>query len=764
MALLYAVWRVIRNAAYLPTIWERLGNVPKRIRHGGAGAIWIHAVSVGEVLSTVPLIRELKRRFGAPIFVSTSTLAGHQAGLKRLEGLASGVFYAPIDTIGPVRRVLRSLKPSVVVVLETEIWPNLFRETKRAGCGLILANARISDAALPKYQKYRWFFAHVLCWPDCIFAQSETMRRRFVQVGAPLDRVTVAGNLKFDTEAAVLPSDSTVKEWIEGGDGPLLIAASTTADEATDEDRAMLEAFRNLEGWRLILAPRKPERFAKVAEMMEREGIAFWRRTDGFSDRGGKVLLLDTVGELGALFGLADVVFMGGTLTATGGHNFLEPAIAGKPVIVGPRLENFQEIADDFRAHEALIEIRSPGELASAATRALGNHAVGMMARERAEAKRGAAKTIADAIEKSYEQSIFCVQHGWATAAFLTPLSWLWGWGAARRGRRELARKCELKTPVISIGNLTLGGTGKTPFVLHLAKRFRERGIEPFVLTRGHGRISPHSELIVSRGSSASVWHTGDEPQIFLRSGMTGLGIGRDRYRAGLKAEKTMHPDVFLLDDGFSHRRLKRDIDVVLVDALDPFGGCELVPLGRLREPLEALQRADVVVITRCEQGSNTKAIERRIRQYNTQAAIFRSSIIPRAWVSLRSGEEEKLPARVVAFCGLGNAGAFWRSLERMGVATLDEICYSDHHQYPPRELAALVRHARTLGAEALATTEKDVVNFGAGSEQVLEGMQVYWLRIDVEIENEAELLRIVNPADIRERGASDRQTVPVHP
>ncbi len=191
---------------------------------------------------------------------------------------------------------------------------------------------------------------------------------------------------------------------------------------------------------------------------------------------------------------------MGGTFTTTGGHNFLEPALAGKPVIVGPRLENFEAMAEDFRAHGAFIEIRSPGELADAVIAASGDEGVGMRGRSRAEENRGGAKTVAEAVEQSYEESIFCVQHGWAAWALLSPLASLWKWGAAKRGLRELQKQCELSTPVISIGNLTVGGTGKTPFVLHLAKRFRERAIEPFVLTRGHGRISPHRELILRRG------------------------------------------------------------------------------------------------------------------------------------------------------------------------------------------------------------------------------------------------------------------------
>ncbi len=308
VALLYAAWRVVRNRAYAATIWERLGHLPQQFRRNGVGSIWIHAVSVGEILSAAALIRELRQRFEAPVFVSTTTLAGYEAGKKRL---SVPVFYAPIDAIGPVRRVLRALKPSVVVVLETEIWPNLFREAKRAGCGLIVANARISDRAFPKYERYRWFFARVLCWPDRIFAQSKTMGERFVRIGAPEERVALAGNLKFDSERPELAGDSVVQAWVKASDGPLLIAASTTSDAAVDEDAAVLEALQKLDGWRLILAPRKPERFARVAEMLQRAGVGFWRRTSGVFEQGQKVLLLDTIGELDSLFGLADAVFHG---------------------------------------------------------------------------------------------------------------------------------------------------------------------------------------------------------------------------------------------------------------------------------------------------------------------------------------------------------------------------------------------------------------------------------------------------------------------
>ncbi len=178
---------------------ERFGFLPQSLKPTGPGSIWFHAVSVGEVLSAVELIRRVRRvQPHAEIFVSVGTLAGREVADRRLAGLANGVFYAPLDYRSVIRRVLRRIRPAVVIVLETEIWPNLYRESKRAGAGLLVVNGRISDRALPRYKRWSGFFKHVLRWPDAILVQSEQDRERYLMAGAPEDRVSVAGNLKYD--------------------------------------------------------------------------------------------------------------------------------------------------------------------------------------------------------------------------------------------------------------------------------------------------------------------------------------------------------------------------------------------------------------------------------------------------------------------------------------------------------------------------------------------------------------------------------------
>src|SRR5580704_3764421 len=209
VVLLYFLFRGLRNRGYWHSLPQRFGFLPRSFTQTGPGAIWLHAVSVGEVLSCMEFLRQLRAEFPRTrIFVSTSTLAGRAAAGDKLGSLADGVFYAPVDYVFVVRRVLRTLRPSVVVIAETEIWPNLFRETKRIGAALTLVNGRISDKAFARYSRWRGLFASVLPAVDVILAQSEEIRERFVALGAHPDRVTAAGNFKYDFDPRELPAAS----------------------------------------------------------------------------------------------------------------------------------------------------------------------------------------------------------------------------------------------------------------------------------------------------------------------------------------------------------------------------------------------------------------------------------------------------------------------------------------------------------------------------------------------------------------------------
>jgi tetraacyldisaccharide 4'-kinase len=763
IVLLYFLGRGLRRRAYLSSLRQRCGYLPASFRQTVPGAIWLHAVSVGEAMAAVELIRQLRERLPrSPVFVSVSTLAGYETANQKLRDLA-GVFYAPLDYVFAVRRVLRALRPSLVIVMETEVWPNLFRETKRAGAGLLLINGRISDRAIGRYRALRWFFGGVLAQVDLLLAQSEEMRRRWIRIGAPADKVRIAGNLKYDFEARVAAPDSPVRRFLDRiHPHAVWIAASTMPPAAAgdaDEDAAVIAAFQKvsarLPGLLLLLAPRKPERFDAAAQALARAGIPFIRRSalTGSAELPlPGALLLDSMGELASLFPLADVVFMGGTLALRGGHNILEPALAGRPIVTGPHLENFAEIAAEFRSAGALVEVRDAVSLAAAVTDILENPAraldLAAKAAACARARQGATALAACQAYEIFARHVPRYRPAQPGFAFLWILSRLWIWGAKLNRARNVARRRRLQAPVISVGNITVGGTGKTPMVLHLTRCLKDAGWNPGILTRGYGRHSPRPHQAAAAGAHLPVSQSGDEPQLFLRAGVAPVGIGADRWHVGQSLEREFGVNAIVLDDGFQHARLDRQADIVLVDALDPFGGGYALPLGRLREQLAGLARADIFVVTRSESGRVAEGAEHCLRRYNPRAPVFHARARPEAWVSATTGETVAIDAlpysRVAAFCGLGNPGYFWCTLEQLGLHAEVRIEFEDHHVYRPRELRYMGRQFREDGVEAVVTTEKDLVNLCEDPDHFLEPLPLYWLRIGVQIDREDEFLEAI--------------------
>ncbi|MGH9593364.1 MAG: tetraacyldisaccharide 4'-kinase, partial [Bryobacteraceae bacterium] len=687
--MLYLFYRGLRDRRYFHRIAERFGILPRSFETTGTGSIWFHAVSVGEVLSAVELMRRLKaERPRLAMYVSTTTLAGREAAEQRAAGLARGVFLTPLDYRSIVRRVLRRIRPAVVVVLETEIWPNLYRESKRAGAGLMIVNGRISDRTLPRYRAWRAVFKHVLRWPDAILVQSEEDRRRSLVAGAPEGRVRVAGNLKYDftPPSGIAPEltaflDRTQPEAV-------WIAASTTAPVEAgdpDEDDVVIEVFQRLAQRRprllLVLAPRRPERFPVVAEKLRKAGAVFVRRSELSDIALPGVLLLDSIGELAALFSRATAVFMGGTLARRGGHNILEPAFFGKPVIVGPHMENFAEITREFSAAAAIVQIDGPNALGGAVEAVLDDTSrsrdLGERARRLALANRGTAGRVADEILAAAGEAVVDPPHTLAARLTLGPLAS--AWSAGHRVHLAAAKAQALRTKVVSIGSLAMGGAGKSPMVAHLAQRAAAAGRSPAILTRGYRRESAEPTIVL-RGKTAPLELTGDEAQIFVRQGFAHVGIGADRYQTALRMEQELKPDLFLLDDGFQHLRLKRDEDIVLIDALDPLRG-GVFPLGRLREPLPGLAKATIIVITRADR--DVPGIEKMVRRYNSDAPIFRSRVVACEWVDVASGVA-CAPAfqKVAAFCGLGAPWSFWNTLEDLGLEVVSRRAFPDHHRY----------------------------------------------------------------------------------
>lgn len=364
------------------TLRERFGGVSsdliararKAAPNGSRpGAIWIHAVSVGEVLAAAPLVEGLKQSFpDRAIFVSTTTETGQRLARQRLQ-CADGIFYFPLDWIIPVRRALRAIDPSLVIVMETEIWPNFLREARKLGIAVIFANARISERSFARYKRWRFligeFFERALRDAECFLAQTAEDAARLIEMGAAEDCIEVTGNLKYDAKP---PAVSRFGEWFEGQirgqeRWPVLVAGSVVAEE----EPAVLAAYDIVQRkWRhalLVLAPRKPERFDPAATIAADGGWNVVRRShidfSSMLDESADVLVLDSIGELAGLYNTADAVFIGGSLVPAGGHNILEPAWFGRPPVFGPSMENFQEMAAQFLAAKAGVQVTSGQQL-----------------------------------------------------------------------------------------------------------------------------------------------------------------------------------------------------------------------------------------------------------------------------------------------------------------------------------------------------------------------------------------------------------------
>ncbi len=372
----YYLWRH-RGRRELAGWRERLGILPHTFRQKTQGAIWIHAVSVGETLAVAGLVKELQRRYPSrSIFLSSVTAAGREAGEKKLPGVA-GQFYLPFDWKWAVRRVLEQIRPSVLLIVETELWPNLLKTVREFGCPTLLVNARVSDRSFPGYRLIRPFMRHVLKNITRICTQTAADAERFQELGAAAGQVVVTGNLKFDEKTPELGKFGTkMKEILAAANrSPVVVAGSTMSGEEPLVVHAWRAIHKKHPQAFFILAPRHPARFDEVEELLRAQQLDYVRRTTIAQDRertslqlvSTEVMLLDTIGELAEIFGIADIVFVGGSLVPTGGHNVVEPALWGKPVLFGPYMNNFRDVASLFLRAGGAIQVRDADELAKAA-------------------------------------------------------------------------------------------------------------------------------------------------------------------------------------------------------------------------------------------------------------------------------------------------------------------------------------------------------------------------------------------------------------
>ncbi|HJQ70548.1 MAG TPA: 3-deoxy-D-manno-octulosonic acid transferase [Blastocatellia bacterium] len=411
----YFFYQAIRHGKYVSSLKHRLGSLPESTRGDGRPTVWVHTVSVGEFNAARPLIASLRKRMpGHRVVVSTTTMTGQQLARADCPRLFDAVFYFPFDWAVVARRVIKHVAPDIVVILETELWPNFLRQCRKLNVATVIANGRISPRSFARYSRVRSFIKRVINDTSLLVMQSEADGERALALGADPTKVRVCGNLKYDTPAINEQAlyDKLDKRFALSSSPRLIVAGST----APGEEKILLDALKRiraqtgLEDARLLIAPRHPERFNEVAGLISESGFKLARRSEAATDDGrSDVILLDTIGELAAVYRFAAVVFVGGSLVPRGGHNIIEPALYAKPIVVGPHTENFRQVVTDFSRAGAVVQVSSTlaqteGAFAGEVIRLLSDRAsaqeIGARALDLLMKNRGATECTVAAIEE----------------------------------------------------------------------------------------------------------------------------------------------------------------------------------------------------------------------------------------------------------------------------------------------------------------------------------------------------------------------------
>jgi 3-deoxy-D-manno-octulosonic-acid transferase/tetraacyldisaccharide-1-P 4'-kinase len=700
----------------------------------------------------------------------------------------------PLDFLPCVRRGLRQANPHALIIAESEIWPNLLREAKRIGTKIVLVNGRISERSFKAYRLLRFFFKDVLNHIDHFIVQSKEESLRLTSLGVQPERISIVGSLKADYTAKTYettrlhetrPEESRgvsteLNSPLEKNEISLLRKRLGIPEESRPivcgstrpgEEQIILEMFKDIKkkisNSCLIIAPRHPKRFKEVETLLKESDLRWMRKTDVGVDfkpaLPWEVLLLNTLGELDWVYGAGEVAFVGGSLLPFGGHNLLEPARWRIPVLFGPHIENAREMGEELVRRGGGIKVQDSQDLTRKTLHLLSNsetrRKMGEAAFEILQSNRGTTqltfqKLMENGIFSGKEIKPFSINYSAIPIhkVILLPLTLLYLIGYRfwiLLYQLKILKKSSLNTFVISVGNITTGGTGKTPFVQFLASQLQQKGKKVAILTRGYRRnssnhltIQPFNDL-----TDISPDEVGDEP--FLLSKNTNgipVVVGKNRVNSGLKAKQEFGTDIFILDDGFQYQRLNRDLNIVLIDNTDPFGNGHLLPGGRLREPISSLKRADLFILTRTDIVSNFHHetrnsrfgrispaspsgghhdIQRTLHSINPDAPILEAihnpidvKKIPTPTLNQVQGEtqNESHPLswlegkKIIALSSIGNPAAFEETLEGLGAVVIENIRFRDHHRYTSRDLERIGKKAKLLGAEAIVTTEKDEV------------------------------------------------------
>ncbi len=785
--------RSVREKGFVERIRQSLGIFPKGALRPVAkkNCIWVHAASVGEIVATSPLIKEFRQEFPkSPILVSVVTTNGYEMANRIIKD-ADSIIYFPLDLPFIAAMVLRRIHPRVFLPVETELWPNFLKNARQLHIPVMMVNGRISEKSVRRY-KYMFSILTDMIRTVKLFAMQSSIDADYIlELGAPKNLVTITGNTKFDQTYTDVTAEEHKKILAEMGlehaEG-ILLAGSTHRGE---EDY-ILNAFKAVREThphiKLVIAPRELLRTREVVSLCKSAGFTVAKRTE-LQERqpaNEDIIILDTIGELGKIYSVGDVIYVGGSLVTHGGHNILEPAAHGKAIIVGHHMENFKDTHALFKNRDACVTVNSPEELAEQVKKLFDDPARRRQLEEETlkivRENRGASRKSAVLLRKmltEYEawentnrphttQKVENLQtyfshflhtkevHGISMhivmfGLYIFSLIYetlvnirLWGYQLGISG------KDRLNCFVISLGNITVGGTGKTPTAQKLARVIQDMGYRVVILNRGY-RANWSGEIgVVSDGEKILMteYEAGDEAYMLAKHlpGVPVL-IGTERSVTGQYAIENFGAEVAILDDGYQHWQLERDLDILLIDAVNVFGNGYILPRGTLRESISHISRADVCLITKIDQAEAgaCEYIRETVRKYNDKAHIVESIHRPRRFLALgdwfadltQEGVDVAKIAgkKIMAVSAIGNPASFERTLRDLGAVVLESLRYPDHHEYTMNEMQDILQQADALGAESIVMTEKDAVKIPDEVARADWSIPIYVICVEVQLQ-----------------------------
>ena len=790
--------RSVREKGFVERIRQSLGFFPEHAldKVEKKDCIWVHAASVGEIVATSPLIKEFRKEFPkSPILVSVVTTSGYEMANRIIKD-ADAIIYFPLDLPWLAGHVLRRIRPRVFLPVETELWPNFLRTARKIHVPVMMVNGRISDKSVKQYKHLHSLLRNMIGTVKLFAMQSPIDAEYIMRLGAPQELVTVTGNTKFDqtyTDVSPEEKQKIIEEMGLSKNDGIFLAGSTHRGE----EEAVLQAFKAVREThphaRLVIAPRELLRTMEVVHLCRKAGFSVTTRTklQNEAPQDEDIVILDTIGELGKVYSIGDVVFVGGSLVPHGGHNILEPAAHGKAIIVGSHMFNFKDTYALFKNRDACLTVKNGEELAKQVTRLFDEpehrHRMEEETRAIVRENKGASRKSAILLHQmleSYESSPENRHHVRSTQkitnfqtyfidlvhskevdglfphlimGILYIFSLIYGLlvNIKLAGYKYgIFQKQKLDCFVISLGNVTVGGTGKTPTAQRLARDIRDMGYRVVILNRGY-RAKWHGEVgIVSDGKRLHMdaAEAGDEAYMLAKHlPEVPVLIGAERAKTGRYAMEHFGAEVAILDDGYQHWQLERDLDILLVDAVNVFGNGYILPRGTLREPISHISRADICLMTKVDQAAagSCDYIRETVHRYNPEARIVESIHQPRCFIPLTEWYvniasqgidiAQMRGQRIMAVSAIGNPASFEQTLSDLGAVIIESLRYPDHHDYAMSEMTDIFQQAENAGAEAIVITEKDAVKIPADVAREKWSIPIYVICVEVNFQKGSE-------------------------